>query len=468
MKQGMTELQVTEKWRELLAGGSKLLTQTGQGLEILYPGKKSDAPGSDFQDAVICIEHEVTRGNIEIHVKSSDWRAHRHHLNPTYNGIVLHVAMWQDCLYETELQNGLLVPTVIIADQPGQNTNISPVTPCSGIAAKSGEHLLKVLDSAGKERFLHKAARFLSEMESSEAGQCLYRGIMEALGYSSNKKPFLMLAEKVPLTVLESIVHSGSEDEGLLRTQAWLSGTAGFLPAGISKNSEDGSYMKALETRWGMLPHNNVMCLSDWQVYKVRPGNSPVRRLAGMSYLLRQYRATGLLDAMIKLVSTLPANNSNKQLEDGWMVRDDNSYWTNHYEFGRQCRGLSPWLIGQARAADIIVNVLLPFMFAWGKKCQRNGLAEKAFILFCDYHALESNTIERHMRRQFGLEGAQVKTARRQQGLLHLYKNWCIKGRCGGCTVIDDAARHACNYGRADFSQIDEHVTGLFASNLFP
>ena len=335
----MTEQQVTQKWQELLALGCKLETQSGQGLEILYPGKTSDAPGSDFQDAVIRIGNEVTRGNIEIHVKSSGWRAHRHHQNPAYNGVVLHVAMWQDQADEAELQNGLLIPTVIIVNQRREATGISGVTPCSGIATRAGEHLMRVLDRAGEERFYEKATRFRSEMEEMGAGQCLYCGIMESLGYSCNKKPFLMLAKKVSLFSLESMMCNSNEEEGLLVTQALLMGTAGFLSSGIPDDSECEPYLIEMGTRWKALLHDNVMFQSDWQVFRVRPGNSPLRRMAGVSALIRRCQPKGLLNTMVELVSAVPAENNIRQLEDGLMVGGDNTYWTSHYTLGGSARG---------------------------------------------------------------------------------------------------------------------------------
>jgi hypothetical protein len=94
---------------------------------------------------------------------------------------------------------------------------------------------------------------------------------------------------------------------------------------------------------------------------------------------------------------------------------------------------LSPWLIGQTRADDIAINVLLPFAAAWSKIKREPELAEKALALFGSYPAVESNTVERHMQRQFGLRSAQVNSAQRQQGLLHLYKKWCTQGRCREC-----------------------------------
>ena len=82
LKEDVTEKQVTEAWQNLLNTGCKLKTEAGQSLRVIYPGKTSDAPGSDFQDAVIKVNRHILKGNIELHVKSSDWHKHEHDRNP--------------------------------------------------------------------------------------------------------------------------------------------------------------------------------------------------------------------------------------------------------------------------------------------------------------------------------------------------------------------------------------------------
>ena len=96
LKNDVTEKLVTAAWQNLLTKGGELRTESGQSLRVIYPGKTSDAPGSDFQDAVIKINRHLLKGNIEVHVNSSDWHHHGHHLNPAYNGVVLHVALRHD------------------------------------------------------------------------------------------------------------------------------------------------------------------------------------------------------------------------------------------------------------------------------------------------------------------------------------------------------------------------------------
>jgi hypothetical protein len=185
------------------------------------------------------------------------------------------------------------------------------------------------------------------------------------------------------------------------------------------------------------MPQTEVMDYRAWQAFRVRPSNSPLRRIAGMGLLLQRYRKTGLLRGLSEQVGEAPSEKGDQFLEAGLMAAD-NGYWAKRFDFGKGYPGLGQWLIGQSRAADIVINVLLPFVYAQG---QENGMAapsEKALALYYAYPPAETNTLERHMKAQFGLKSAQVNCARRQQGLLYLYKKWCTQGRCGECEVVKE------------------------------
>ena len=87
------------------------------------------------------------------------------------------------------------------------------------------------------------------------------------------------------------------------------------------------------------------------------------------------------------------------------------------------------------RAADIAVNVLLPFTFAWGKFTSQPELEQKSVDLYRRYPKLMANTVERHMSQQLGLNSSVVNSARKQQGLIHIYRSLCTQGKCNCCQL---------------------------------
>ena len=64
---------------------ANLVTDAGEQLRIVYPGRTSNGSGCDFTDAVFTIDGKVVEGDIEIHVKSSQWYSHGHHRDVKYN-----------------------------------------------------------------------------------------------------------------------------------------------------------------------------------------------------------------------------------------------------------------------------------------------------------------------------------------------------------------------------------------------
>ena len=437
----ITEKLVTAAWQGLLDKGCKLKTESGDVLRVIYPGKTSDAPGSDFQDAVIHINRRTLKGNIELHVNASDWHKHEHDRNPAYNGVVLHVAWRRDCPEAIVLQNGTIIPSVSLDTYLQNDTTRASggKVPCSGIALNSPEKLIQILDAAGTARFHEKAGHFQRQLQHQETGQSLYQGIMTALGYARNQDPFQELATKIPLAELESALSGENEYESSQPgIEALLLGTSGLLPSQRPECEyspfEDYTYVNKLEKVWETIQRTDVMDYRDWQFFRVRPANSPLRRIAGMSRLLQRYRGKDLLHGLVASVREAPPENSSRFLEDGLMTEDD-GYWAGRFDFGKGYPGLSKWLIGQTRAADIVINILLPFVYGRGEESGETALAEKALALFDAYPPAETNTVARHMQAQFGLRSSQVKFAKHQQGLLHLYKKWCTQGRCGECAL---------------------------------
>ncbi|MFC1974452.1 DUF2851 family protein [Chloroflexota bacterium] len=445
----ISESQVVKIWQHQLLDITKLATEDGESIEIVYPGRINDDQGADFRDAVIATSHGLVKGDIEIHVKSGDWRLHRHHCNPDYNRVILHVVMWHDSGTATELQNGRNTPILALHKylkipvsqwSDGECFSANPNMPC----LKAAKHLsagimAEFLDSAGEERFLAKAARFQVDIAQIGASQCLYQGIMGALGYSKNKLPCLELAHRLPLQVLESMTQDKiSDEECLVRQQALLLGTAGLLPSQCQdehmKNKPDDKWVDKLERFWASSSQTEAISRDAWQLFKVRPSNFPTRRIVAMSYLLCRYQERGLFEAVVRMIKKMPLDKGYQQLEEGLVVITT-GYWARHLDFGVGSGVRNQTLLGRRRAADTAVNVLLPFALAWGRLSSQPELEKKAFGLYRGYPKLVVNSIERHMREQLGLSSNLVNSARRQQGLIHIYNTLCTQGKCHCCTL---------------------------------
>ena len=454
MINNLLESQVIQIWQRLLLNGAELTTLGGEPIKIIYPGRINDDRGADFRDAVIATSQGLIKGDIEVHVKSSGWRTHRHHHDPVYNRVILHVVMWHDSEIDTTLESGKRTPILALDEYIKSPANhrynrvYYPATssmPCFKNAERlTAGAMAEFLDSAGEERFLVKATRFQADLAQLGASQCLYQGIMGALGYSKNKLSFLELARRLPLQILELMTQDKiSDEECLARQQALLLGTAGLLPSQRChwhrKYELDDEWIDKLERLWATSHNTEAMSLNAWHLFRVRPNNFPVRRLVAVAYLIVRYRQQGIFDGVVNMVKEAAFSQSPYRLEKGLVVTGS-GYWSSHFDFGSGSRIKTPTLLGSSRASDIAVNVLLPFMVAWSRLTPQPEIERKAFDLYHRYPRLVLNSIERHMTSQLKLSSSLVNSARRQQGLIHIYNTLCTQGRCNCCPLTQSEA----------------------------
>ena len=444
----MHERQITELWQQLNQAGTVLTTEDNEPVTIIYPGRVNPNRGADFCDAVIATSRGVVKGDIEVHVNSADWRAHGHHHNPDYDRVVLHVVWQHTAVTGTWGISIRHIPTVALdkcfpelapqypRDSLEHTRHTCPMMCVNGDV--SSGNIVHLLDSAGDERFAFKCQQFHHGMIPGEASQCLYQGLMAALGYSQNQLPFAELARRLPLPVLESAPRGLPDAEYLIRQQSLLLGTAGLLPSQRRvklPDAETGSdYIDKIEKQWAASHPASTLPPIVWDLFRVRPGNFPVRRLLAMSHLLLRYRAAGLVTGIAQLINGAPPQEGYHTLATGLTVIAT-GYWSRHLDFGMSSRQASTSLLGTSRAADMVVNVLLPFTFAWGQLNADMALAEKCRTLYRQHPRLTANSIEKHMMGQLRLNKRVVNSARRQQGLLHIYKTLCTQGKCGACRL---------------------------------
>jgi len=439
MKAGISEKLVAHIWQHQLI--TNLVTDAGDQFHIIYPGRVSSDGGCDFRDAVFVAGGRVIKGNIEVHVKSSQWYSHGHHQDPKYNNIVLHVAMWHDTQSSILLQNGATIPTICLGsflcdslDEICRLTVSSRYSafPCPEAIRNPNTEFLKILLSAvGEERFATKASLFQKTLAEEEAGQVLFRGIARALGYAKNTESFEELANRLPLRFLEEI-----ETESSIVKRALILGTAGLLPSQRFRLRhrliEEGEE-EELEMIWQAGSTTETMKETDWCFFRVRPANFPTRRLVALSYLLTRYYKSGLLRGILDLVREAPIGVGYRWLGNGLIVAGQD-YWAKHSDFGiTRKRGLA--LLGQEKAAEIVINTILPFVYAWGEAANEPKLEKKAIEIYRHYPRLGDNELSRHMKQQFLLEPNVDLSACQHQGLIHIFKTYCCYRNCTECPV---------------------------------
>ncbi|HET6478389.1 MAG TPA: DUF2851 family protein, partial [Dehalococcoidales bacterium] len=145
-----------------------------------------------------------------------------------------------------------------------------------------------------------------------------------------------------------------------------------------------------------------------------------------------------ILAEIINLISEIKIDQAYRALEAAMMVTAS-GYWKTHYDFGSYSRNIAPALIGSSRAAAIVINVILPFAYAWSILSRQPELAARCQAIFTTYPKPGANAIERHMSKQLGRSRVPINSAPRQQGLIHIYKTLCTQGKCSVCPLGTEA-----------------------------
>ncbi len=378
-------------------------------------------------------------GDIEIHVRSSDWIGHGHHLDPNFNQVILHLVLWHRGGTFSPTADGREVPIL-----PLEKYLTKPLEQlmsearcggtreklcCAAARQRGRPATLDILQAAGERRFALKGRQLKKALALRRSDQVLYEGIMRALGYSKNETAFARLATQLPIERLHGLAATGQMNT----IQALALGMAGLLPLEGSFSPDDLAEIDRLRAPWKGSGMKEVMKREDWRFFRVRPANLPPRRLAGVSHLLVRH-SSGLSQNMVRLAGLRSLGEAQKRLAEALIVRTSD-YWASHGDFGVGVPSPGA-VIGPDRATDIRVNIILPFVMAYAHKNGEPRLSNRARRLYRTERKLPENRIIRYMTRQIFGEGSRgVDSACQQQGLIHLYGQFCLRARCAVCPL---------------------------------
>jgi hypothetical protein len=304
----------------------------------------------------------LLRGDVEVHVRTSGWREHGHQGDPAYGRVVLHVVLDHDGAPTARI-DGAAVPVVALSGylsaplvQVATALDISsppPVAPCS-----TPEEAGALLDAAGLARFEERAAALEGELAWTSAEEVLYAGLLEAMGYRANKAPCRRLAERVPLATLRAELGLAKPSEGVVAVQGILLGAAGLLPSQRGRSTAH-PVARTYEMVWARATPRvgPPMPSTAWQFFRVRPENTPPRRLAGLAYLLAGAGWSDLVSWLLAPLGMEPPEIAGEAIERALtVVVAEDRFWSRHYDFDRPTRAPRPALIGVGRARDALVQ----------------------------------------------------------------------------------------------------------------
>ena len=372
-------------------------TTDGRKVEILSVGEHNRDAGPDYSHARVLIDDKEWVGNIEIHVSSSDWIKHRHHLDKAYDNVILHVVRTADKpVYNTR---GELVPQCEL-QYPGDTDYLSGLFAAAkqmdSAVARIGcaEQLLHdpaLLTDGWRKTLLRKRLECkrasivrLLEITKGSWEHALYISLARNFGFHTNSLPFEQLAINTPLSYLQK--HRNS----LFQLTALLMGQAGLIDEQTMQKEYD-----FLRIKFNLTPMDSTI----WKHARLRPQNSPELRIRQFAQLL--YQSENLLSKIL----------------------DSDDLNSLHQLFAVDKMGGS--------SIDILlINTVIPYKYAYALHRNNPLEAEQAMSLM-ELIAPENNTIIRQWR----VLGQAVRNAADTQALLHLYQNYCQHHECINCEV---------------------------------
>ncbi len=416
------ELELQARW---FAGdfGKSFRSLTGEAVEIVQFGTWNREAGPDFSDAAIRIDGaEAIRGSIEFDLTDRNWELHKHAVNPAFDETILHVFVYpSDRTFFTRTSSHRNVTQVRVdlstsSDAFSANVPLARAGRCQApLKDLPAERVSNVLDAAAQFRLQRKSARIHRATECHGRDAALFQEIAAALGYKENKLPFTLLAQRLPL---ESLRANPKEME------ATLFGMAGFLESpglGIYE-TDTRAYVRTLWDRWW--PYRDkmrrlILPKKLWRLSGARPLNHPQRRLAALALIAQKW------PLFLKSLGGTEASPSRT-----FFLDLEHPLWNFHYTLTSEAAPKPMALIGDSRAAEILANVIFPFLMSEGQE------------IWKDYEKLPSELTNRRLEtgatRLFGNDprrAAFLKTVAHQQGLLQIYEDFCLQDNsdCAQC-----------------------------------
>ena len=394
----MPEILLHYIWEHCLWAGYAQQTTDGRSVEILSVGEHNRDAGPDYSHARVLIDGKEWIGNIEIHVCSSDWLRHRHHLDKAYDSVILHVVRTADKpIYNSR---GELVPQCEL-QYPSEQDYLSQLFEAAQQMDSAftrigcAEQLVRdpgMLTEGWRRTLLHKrleckraSIERLLEITKGSWEHALYISLARNFGFHTNSLPFEQLAINTPLSYLQK--HRNS----LFQLTALLLGQAGLIgeDAALSKEYE------FLRTKFSLTPMDG----SIWKHARLRPQNSPELRIRQFAQLL--YQSESLLS---KILDT----DNLKELMSLFAVDK----------------------MGKSSIDILLINTVIPYKYAYAMHRHDQARANEAAALM-ELIAPENNTIVRQWR----VLGQSINNAADTQALLHLYQNYCQHHECINCEV---------------------------------
>lgn len=388
----------------------------GNPVEILNFGKWNKDAGPDFLDAKIKINGLVLAGNIELHVRSSDWIFHHHSQDPNYQNIILHVVFQHDIEINELTEKS--VPALELKNHIDENVvwkyeNLidgNQFIACENIFDKDKiplhfheRNILKKLDEKAIE-LEQSLARYKNNFEA-----VLFHSFAYSFGLKVNAAIFRQIAESIDYSIVNKIRQNPFQLEAL------LFGISGWL------DHPEDDQMKVWKREFEFIKVK--FKIPDIRLHpkflRLRPPNFPTIRLSQLAHLYFQHQ---------NLFSKIMNVQNTDQIYEVFKPIQASEYWDSHFNF-RTVSKLQPKTLSKDFIDLIILNTVLPLKYVY-HRYHNEEISEEILELYKNITAEKNGIIENWKKM-----GLSITNALETQSLIYHYKNSCEEKNCLSCSI---------------------------------
>jgi hypothetical protein len=397
-----------------------LKTVNHETLEIVSVGQHNLNSGPDFFNAQLKIGGQLWAGNVEVHIKSSDWFVHHHEQDKAYDNVILHV-VWE---HDTDVfrKDNQVIPTLelknciekpLLENYKALFTRQNKWINCEQHFPVVDDFLINNwLERLYFERLERKSKAIQELLEDSKQDweAVLFKLLAKSFGLKVNGDAFFSLAQSIDFSVIRKLQSKPEQLEAL------FFGQAGLLGNDIQE-SYYGSLIKEYQflKQKFQLDNSHVIPL---QFFRLRPPNFPTIRLSQFAMLYHQYQ---------NLFSKAMETDTLEGFYDLFKVTTS-EFWESHYTFEKQSKSLTKGLT-KAFIDLILINTILPLKFCYLKHIGQQD--EEQIIKIASMIKSEENSIIKAFNSLKKVSHSSLQS----QALLQLKTVYCEKNRCLQCAI---------------------------------
>ena len=416
----MKEFFLHYLWRTKRFDFQQLVTTDGQPITLQHVGQHNKNAGPDFLDARIRIGDTLWAGNVEIHVRSSEWLQHQHQHDTAYDNVILHVVYEED--KNIHRKSGSKIPCVELKKRipSGISRSYQRLSknehwiPCQHQFASVGQIIKELwMDRMLVERLEQKTTDIANNLEKNHHNweESFYHFMGRSFGLKVNAAPFELLAKVTPISVL------AKHRDNLFQLEAILFGQSGLLQKEFKE-----AYPNKLKKEYAFLQKKyqlQPIQKESWHFLRMRPPNFPTIRIAQFALFFFQTE---------HFFSKILAAKNVTEIENMFTLKLSN-YWKTHYVFDKESKPRNKSL-GKSTIHLFIINTIAPFLFLYGQQKDEPYYKDKALQLLEAIPAEKNKIID-----QWKGLGLEPNSAYQTQALLQLKKVYCTQQRCLSCAI---------------------------------